>query len=90
MWGAASVANMRTMAIAYAFRYSGLKLMHGILNTLFSAEAEKIKSSMQSDRGHHTCKGKCTVQSGNLALAIWQSGVGEDWGNCAKTEVGVG
>ena len=61
---------MKTLAMVCALRFSVLVDRMRILNTLFSAEAEKIKSSMQSDRGNHACKGRYTVQSGNLALAI--------------------
>ena len=54
---------------------------------LFSAKAEKIKSSMQSYRSNHACKGPS-----NLAIWHWQSGnpAWEDWGNCAGTELGAG
>ena len=40
-----------------------------------AAELGKIKSFMQADRGNHTWKGSGTVQSGNLAPAIWNCGV---------------
>ena len=75
---AANVATTKTMAMGWASILDGRQDTHGILNTLFSAEAEKNETHMHSDRPHYTCKGTSTVQSGNLAVGNLAIRWGED------------
>ena len=79
--------STKTMAIVCALKFSDHDRIILHFDILFSAEAEKIKSSMQSYRSNHACKGPS-----NLAIWHWQSGnpAWEDWGNCAGTELGAG
>ena len=87
---AANAATTKTMAMRCASVFDDSREGVGFSYTLLCEGREErykhpfVSSPLYMQRHKH---------KSNLAiwrLATWQSGGGEDWSNCAKTEVGVG